>query len=60
MRLANTKQYYKELRAHFLQKELGELAGYAHGLASEPKFSYSKTNTSDWFEDLQIERPEIS
>lgn len=58
MQLPNTKRYYLDLAHYYFQEGRAELMTYFRNLAKDPKWSYSKEDTNDWFAYWGIERPQ--
>ena len=59
MKLQNTKQYYKDLAAYYFLEQKAQLMLFFKGLAEEPKYEHSDTDTNDWFAQQGIERPNM-
>lgn len=50
MKLQNTKQYYRDLAHYYFNEGKFHLMEFFIGLVNNPGYTYSKTDTNDWFE----------
>ena len=57
MTLENTRQYYADLSVHYFMEGKVDLMTFFRGLSNDPKYTYSNTDTNDWFAQQGLPRP---